>query len=182
MMALGIVGSGYKDPTSYTNLYPEGKCDSTSSWTAHNGTLEVDSADALSGNCIKTIIANTKTYSQPYDYVTTLVDSSKYYLFSGYVKNGNLTSIGIRVYFSGSDLTISAATSASTSYVRQGVIIQPADFVGGITVQFQVRSAYHTSDGSRYGFFDSLMINEITAEDYAAGVDACLAKYPYIDP
>ena len=85
----------------------------------------------------------------------------------------------LRVTCTGDAGDINTTANTTTDYVRKGVVIQPSDFDTATSLMVRV---YIAGAENQYAYFDTLMVNEISAADYAAGVDACLAKYPYKAP
>ena len=184
MIPLGILASSYYNDGGAEpsiNLFNLGACETTAGWTIALSTLAIDSDNELDGtNCLKVTLGAGRTNASPLVDVLGILNTSKYYLFSGSVKNGNLaTGISLRATCVGDKGNILATPNATTDYIRQGVLLQPSDFDGASAVQIMARV-----DGTetQYAYFDSFMVNEITADDYASGVVACLVKYPYVDP
>ena len=71
-------------------------CESTSGWTNFQSTDATDSSNELEGtNCLK--ITLTSTTGQLYRDVFSKLDLTKYYMFSGYLKNGDLSGSGARL-------------------------------------------------------------------------------------
>jgi hypothetical protein len=165
----------------YRNLFSQGACESIDGWSSPLTGIVADSENKYEGtNCIKVSLDAGRTTGNAEVSVLSLLNTSKYYLFSGYVKNGNLTNgISVRAYCYGDALWISSSNNSSNEYVRLGVVLQPSDFDGASDVIFVARL-----DGLelQYAYFDAYMINEISAADYASGAAACLAKYPYKSP
>jgi hypothetical protein len=164
---------GYNSPT-YSNLLSGGDCETITGWSGWQSVLEIDSVNKYAGtNCIKIINAGEGSC---YKSVISLLNKSKYYMFSAYVKNGTTTNMHVEWYCENDAGHISSPTSnTTTAYQRLGVLLKPEDFNASGTVNAAVVA---TGSGS-YGFLDNAMLNEITVDDYAAGVDVCLSKYQY---
>jgi len=165
----------------YTNLFAQGDCEATTGWTPYHITLVTDADNKYEGtNCLKVTISATYTNGIGFINVLPLLNTSKYYLISGYVKNNDATTgIKLRASCTGDKGNVDSAYNATTSYVRIGVILQPSDFDGATDMKLTL---YVDGVAGQSAYFDAVMLNEISAADYAAGVDACLAKYPYKAP
>jgi len=166
----------------YTNLFSLGECETITGWTKNSAvTIATDSDNEYAGtNCIKITLNAGQAVGGAYKDVTSIIDKAKYYLISAYLKNANVTNgIRIQCVCTGDVGAINSDYNVTTDYVRKGVITQPTDYDGAtaISVYAQVIGAE-----TQYGYFDNYMINEITAADYAAGLAACLTKYPYKAP
>jgi hypothetical protein len=170
---------GESPAPSYTNLASFAACEETTGWTAFRVQSTIDSENEFEGtNCIKIAIDPTRSSGYIYKNVYSVLDKTKYYLFSGYVKNGNASN-GISISIDTNDEDVYGSAISDTTYTRTGVLLQPSNFADASFVYFQVRII---GAENQYAYVDACMVNEITAEDYAAGVEACLAKYPYKAP
>lgn len=161
------------DGVSVGNLMGiDGDCDDITKFAASNITLSLDSTKQSSNYALRATLTNT---TGTVKYKLPTLDTSKYYLISAYVRNGNATNITLSKDATGGG-TIVAATSVTdtTQFIRSGVVIQPSALNQGNYVTFTVNGA-----STNYAYIDSIMINVITSDDYAAGVAACLTKYPY---
>jgi hypothetical protein len=148
-------------------------CESTSGWTDSSTTSSVDSSNAFEGtNCIK--ITNA---GYTYRDVLSLMDTTKYYMFSVYAKNGDFsTGVSLRINNAGDAGWIESDVSTSTSYTRLAVLIQPTDFDTATNVYLALRGQ---GSATEVGYFDAIQLQEITASEYALGASALLTKYPY---
>jgi len=170
----------YKEE-GYTNLLSFGGCEATTGWTTLLGTLATDSDNEYEGtNCLKITINSGQTTAFSYRNILSLLNISKYYLYSGYVKNYNgTTGMKISVDCKADKGLIVSTSNITTDYVRKGILLQPSDF--DTATELTIRS-HCDGSAAQYGYFDALMVNEISVADYAAGVAACLTKYPYKAP
>lgn len=144
-------------------------------WTTSNLTLTTDQDNAYVGNtALKGVDAGTSAKFS-YD-ILSLLDTTRYYLISAYVKNSNLTS-GINIELDTDDQDISSTYSTSTTYTRLGILIQPSDIdsatFANLTFNFD-------GSTSQFGFVDGIMVNELSKSEYELGSVAMLAKYPFV--
>ena len=182
MIPLGILASShYEDGESSINLFSQGGCESTSGWTLLLSALATDTDNKYEGvKCLKITLGTGRTNGTAYVDIKGLLNTSKYYLASAYLKNGNAaTGLKLIATCTGDKGNIVSSVISVTDYTRVGVIMQPSDFDGATAVTFGVRV-----DGTetQYCYFDACMLNEITADDYAAGIAACLETYVYTSP
>lgn len=151
-------------------------CEATTGWNASNITIATDSSDEFEGtNCLKVTLNAGKTSGSAYRDILSLLDTTKYYFISAHEKNNNLsTGTELRMNLVGDVGFIDASTINSSNYLRQGLVIQPSDFdtATEARIYLQVYGAE-----TEYGFFDAIMINEISASEYAEGADVLLQKY-----
>jgi hypothetical protein len=163
---------------SVMNILPStvSGCEATTGWSSSSASVATDSSNKFEGtNCLKVTISGTG--GTIYRNILSLLNTSKYYLVSAYVKNGNLgTGIKFGVEAVSDTYNTYVTASTSTSYLRQGVVLQPTDFDGATEVRLKIRG-----DGSdtQYGYFDAIMLQEITSAEYALGATALLDKYPF---
>jgi len=166
------------DGPIYTNLLANGACETTGGFTANGVSQAADSANKYEGtNCIKITRLSYGGGSSAQN-IRSLITNGKYYLYSGYVKNGNATSMKLE-YWKGTGGVVQTSDYAATSYDRKGLLLAPDGTWSATTVN---ASAIMTAAEGQYAYFDALMLNEVSAADYAAGVAACLTKYPYKAP
>lgn len=165
---------------SYVNLLGrDGNCEDLSKWGIYNSTPTTDTVNKVFGNSsIKITISSSDGGNIFKSFANLNINTSKYYMLTAYVKNGN-ASTGIVLVKDGNGGGVPLATAHTidnTKFTRVGILIQPSDlhasnalypFVGGTSGQ--------------YAYVDGVMLNEITAAEYAAGLPACMAKYPYIE-
>lgn len=158
---------------SYANLLPVGACESLTGWSAYQSINTIDTVNKYDGNgCIKSLCNGDGSISYQ---VLPLLSTTKYYMLSGYLKNLDATEIKLQLYCTGDVGARFSDGQSATVYDRKAVLLQPSDFNSASTVSAGTR-VFGTG---KYAFLDNLMLNEISAADYASGVAACLAKYPY---
>jgi len=149
--------------------------ESTSGWSTSNVSVATDNSNEFEGtNCIKVTLSAEQTSGVAYYDILPYL-GTKYYLISAYVKNGNLsTGCYLRVTCSGDAGNIDASNHDGTTWLRQGVVIQPSDFANASSVYIRLKV-----DGAenQYGFIDAIMVNEISSTEYALGADALLDRY-----
>jgi hypothetical protein len=161
------------------NILPDivAECQSTSGWGAYQTRVTTDSDNKYSGtHCLKIMLNagyNVGTLNRS---VLPLIDKNKYYMFSAYVKNGNLSGDGIRASLScvGDVVEIPGTNITSTNYTRTAVLLKPSDMDTATDVRLYM---YLNGAENEYAFIDAIMLNEITAEEYALGASALLQKY-----
>jgi hypothetical protein len=157
------------------NILPDAVagCESTDGWTTINASVATDNSNEYEGtNCLKATISSTVGTIR-YDAIS-LLDKTKYYLISAYIKNGNATNV--RLGFNTDDVDVDSSAVAATTYTRVGVVVQPTDFDTASFVFLQLRV-----DGAntQYGYIDAFMVNEISAAEYALGATSCMNKYAW---
>lgn len=158
-------------------LGKDGNCEDTTKWYSNSATLTLDTTNKVFGvNGIKSVL--TSTTGGVYNFMSKYnIDVTKYYLISAYVKNGNATSINVCKDATGGGAVIySTSSSDTTKFVRIGLVCKPADLNTGNAI-----CVYATGTSSQYFYIDGIMINEITASEYALGATALLANYPCVD-
>lgn len=151
-------------------------CESTSGWTG-TATIALDSSNELEGtNCLKLTLNSTANQYRYYNAFSS-IDTSKYYLITGYVKNEDLSGDGIKMLV-GVSTTAELSTSfiTDTAYTRVGIVVDPTYLTS--TTYFRIYASIDGTSGE-YGFIDAIQINEITSAEYALGADALLSSYPF---
>lgn len=149
-------------------------CEATTGWTASNITLSTDSSNEFEGtNCLKMTLTDTSGYIRRD--VLSKLDITKYYLISAYFKNNDLAT-GTLIKLDTDDVDISGSSEDGSTYIRQGIIIQPTDIDAAtyayLTIQEDGASA-------EYGFVDAITLQEISATEYALGASAVMERYPF---
>jgi hypothetical protein len=153
-------------------------CEATTGWTIDTTVISTDSDNEFEGtNCLKTTISGAS--GMFYRNILSVLDTSKYYFISSYIKNGNITG-GLRLLVSCTGDTGTSASSyiTSTSYTRVGAILQPTGFDGASAVNI-IFQASSNGTNTQYAFVDAIMVQEITATEYALGATALLTKYAW---
>lgn len=172
---------------TYTNLLDDSVagCEATAGWDAGTGSLATDNTVKFEGtNCIKATLGGA-TLSNIYDVLSKL-DVTKYYLITLHVRNGNATYIKMQVNCVGDGGTIAyPTTNTTTSWVRQGIAIQPSNFNTATQVYVY---AYSAGSAGQYTYFDGFQVNEMTAAEFASATyvsaniatQALMDKYPFV--
>ncbi len=169
---------------TYTNRASWGGCETTDGWALVQATVSTDTDNEFEGTgCHKIVIAANETEGAIYRDVMALLDKTKYYMLSAYVKNGDSTNgIYIASNLLGDKGIVKCGEYTGTTWTRQGIGIQPSDFDGASTVTF---SAYVKGSAGQFGYVDACAINEISAADFALCTSniapkALLDKYPFV--
>lgn len=139
------------------------KCEDATLWTALDSTLSLHSGDSVynDGDSIEILISTAKTSG--YAYITPgSIDTSKYIVLTGYVKNVDATT-GVRLV----GLTTQNSVSKSSSYVtatlwtRITLKLAPADLANITSIGVQV-----TGTSSQRAYFTGLYYKYITSDEY----------------
>ncbi|WP_240418234.1 hypothetical protein [Paenibacillus periandrae] len=164
----------------------DGNCEDISKWTAEASTLALDTANAIYGSNALKITVSGSTYGAFRKEVIPSIDTTKYYLLAGFIRNGTGTNVKLTLFPTGgtgsSETTSQLITDTSKmNFVWTG--IQPSSFGTG-TTSARV-SAIVTGGAGATGFFDGIRLYNITQAEYnaLAGMTAAqiAAKYPYVD-
>jgi len=149
-------------------------CESTAGWTASNITLATDSANEFEGtNCLKMTLTAASGYIRR-DILSKL-DITKYYLISAYFKNNDLAT-GTLIKLDTDDVDVSGSSEDGTTYIRQGIIIQPTDID---TATYAYLTIQEDGASAEYGFADAITLQEISSAEYALGADVVMERYPF---
>lgn len=151
--------------------------ESATGWNIGNVGIVTDSLNELEGtNCLKITLSAENINGGIYRDILSKLDTAKHYLISAFIKNGNLSGAGIRirVHCVGDVEFIDSDYITATTWTRVGIVIQPSDFDNATAVQL---FGYVSGSETEYGYVDAIMLQEISASDYALGVDALLSKY-----
>ncbi|AJH00424.1 hypothetical protein LF65_03872 [Clostridium beijerinckii] len=158
-------------------LGKDGNCEDTSKWWPYQANLSNDSINKVFGNNGIKITLTSTTGCLDNLLSKYNIDITKYYLISAYLKNGNATNIVLNKDAQGGGVSINSATvTSTTNFTRVGLLVKPSDLANGNYFQALVTGA-----SGQYAYVDGIMLNEITASEYALGVNALLANYPYVD-
>ena len=144
-------------------------CEATTGWTASNITLAIDNTNEYEGtNCLKGTLTATSGYIRR-DIFSDL-DVTKYYLITAHFKNVDLAT-GLTLKLDTDDVDVDGSVEDSTTYTRVGIVIQPTDIDSASYAYLTLQS-----DGANaeYAYVDAIMLNEITAAEYALGADAIM--------
>lgn len=157
----------------------DGNCEDISKWTPWQCSIALDSENKVfGGNGFKTTISATTGAFTKIISSIPVIETSKHYFFSGYLKNGNASGMYLQKNSTGGGAPRSSNTVTDTSqFVRVGVKIQPSDINTA-----NIIGVYVNGSSGQYGYADGIQINEITADEYNNLTDeGLLAKYPYVD-
>lgn len=171
----------YLEGRSLVNLLDDdvAGCEDYTVFAYSSATGSDDSTEKLEGtNCTK--ITLTGTLGLAYVSEISKLDTSKHYLVTAHLKNGDLSNEGIRLNVNTDDTDVVTDYVTSTTWTRVGVVVQPSDF--DTAAYFFIQPTLRGAIGE-YGYIDAIQLNEITAEDYnnadANGASVLFPKYPY---
>ncbi len=143
----------------------------------NNATGSFDASNKAFGNYGFKLITGNLVNPTIYKAKSALnLDNSKYYMFSAYIKNGN-SSNGARLFVDGLN-KVSPTVTDAINFNRVCVKLNPTEITTTTAFHLFMLS---TVNSGQYSYFDGVMINEISAADYALSDTALLAKYPYVD-
>ncbi|NDH07570.1 hypothetical protein EBX93_16920, partial [bacterium] len=182
----GNFGVKVRGANPYVNLLgTAGDCETLTGWSAiSNATNTLDSSKQVAGTYGIKTVHNSQGYAGITRSVTSLINSSKYYMASCYVKTDGTASTGISILMSDNAYSVIKTSSQvkPTAFQRICMKIQPSDFSGKDTslIRLQVQSV--DTNQSATSYVDGIMINEITAEEYNnLSTDQLMLKYAYIN-
>ena len=156
-------------------LGSDGNCESVSKFTSATSTPTLDSTNKVFGN--NGIKITMTSVAGNISKILSNLDTTKYYLFSAYLKNGNATNVRILKEITGGGNALSSALiTDATKFTRVGFLAQPSDVVLSNYLCVTVNGT-----SGQYAYVDGIQINEITASEYALGANVLLDKYPYVD-
>lgn len=156
-----------------------GDCEDHTLWTAASSTLTTDTSNKIQGNAsVKVTI--TATAGSGYYNAISILDPSKYYFISGYIKHGTGTNSRFRIFSDGTGRVVKESTfiTNTTNFVNTGMTLLPSDWGTGSTYMRVFN--YVTGVASDYGYFDSIKIWEISAADALLSESQLLVKYPNV--
>jgi hypothetical protein len=175
-----VVEGTYKTLTvkgrTYTNLLgSDGDCESTSGWLNFFTSHVLDSSNKVFNSYgFKVSLTQSGTYALYKPKSGVSLDPSKYYMFSIYLKNGNLSN-GMRVYTEVSNQHTDFVTG--TTFKRVALILTPSSVASTTNFDIQLNG-----NSGEYGYVDGVMLNEITADEKnTLTVDQIMERYPYIN-
>lgn len=167
--------------SEYTNILGSfGDCESTTDWVLANCTFEVDTTNKLTGNnCLKIIDGAGGTVATRFIWrdILSLLDITKHYLITANVKNGNTeTGIQLTMYCASDKGLVSTSYNITTDYLRVGIVLKPEDIDAATAVQIRI---YANGTENQYAYVDSIMVNEISANEAALGAEIIMPLYPF---
>jgi alpha-tubulin suppressor-like RCC1 family protein len=162
---------------SYKNLLEsDGDCEELGAWNAKTGTATLDTTNKVVGNNSIKIVSNSGTDTGLEKYLVPL-DTSKYYLLSGYGKSSSGGNLNILIGSTYGLDTGGGATGTFTSstFIRKGCTFKPTSSTGVLSlVASAITGQQHTS------YFDGIMLKEISQNEYdTLSVEQLLERYPY---
>jgi hypothetical protein len=154
-------------------LGKDGNCEDVSKWDDVNSTHTLDGSNKVFGsNGIKMTMTASASALRKLK-ANLLVDATKYYAASAYLKNGNITS-GVKMVASGASVSSEIITD-TTAFHRVFIKLSPAN-ISAMTDLWIIYGITGTS--GQYAYVDGIMIEEITAAQYA---DSSFQPSPYVD-
>jgi len=181
--AKGNINTSIKGSTVRNVGGSVGDCENTSDFGAISSVIDLDSTNKVFGSksIVGTSIADSGTPTVFYVKAGKFkIDATKYYLVSAYVRNIDATDVRLQCY-KGSDLTtigVDSAIITGTTFTRVGLVLQPSNLTGETSIRPNIR-ATSAGVGTKFAA-DGIMVNEISATEYALGVSTLLQRYPYI--
>ncbi len=165
---------------TYSNTGLEvGLCQDTADFDAVTSTLALSTTRAYGTYSVEATATATGTFGARAKVDEFPIDASQYYLVSAFIRLTSSTNVALEVAKGSDDSQISiTATSTSTTLTRVGLILQPSDIAGETSVKPYVKGTA-AAIGNKVAI-DGIMVNKISAADYALGVSACLIKYPFV--
>ncbi len=164
------------DGGEYANLLgADGNCNDTSKFTATTCTIALDSDKKQEGNYgfEVTLTAATGTVKR----TLPQMSESKYYMITAYLKNGSCQiTMKKDTTGGGTELIAPDIPDITENFTRTGVLTKPTEFKNGDNIVITL-----TGTSTDYAYMDSVMVNEITLEEYNLGLTECMNKYPYTD-
>lgn len=158
---------GLKGGTVINLLGNAGDCEDISKFTTMaGGILQLDSTNKVFGNnSIKLTQSSVGAWTSMNIDITKIIDKTKYYCLSGYLKNGNYDSVfNVLIQKAdGAGIKSSPMILDKTKFVRTFVKLQPSDLVEATYVGVGTGT---TTVGAFYGYVDGLMLEEITQSEY----------------
>ncbi len=159
----------------YVNLLgKDGNCESIAPWSGYQATLSLDSANKMFGSKGIKITSTDASGGNMYQLKSNIIniDTNKYYLFSAYLKNGNAATVVIQA----NPAVTSSSVTSTTNFVRVAIKLTPVQMANINDFNVNVGGS-----SGKYAYADGIMLNEISAADYALTPDQLMAKYPYVD-
>lgn len=170
----------------YVNLLgKDGDCENTTKWLSYQAILSLDSTNKVIGaNSIKTTVnadTGASFWCAEDSVLLSKMNPNKYYMLSGYLKNGNASAMYLQLYTNGTGnmSKVSSFVADTTKFTRVVAKIKPSDWGTGTTSI--IAGVLTNGTTGQYSYSDGLMLNEISADDYNLTDDQLLAKYPYVE-
>lgn len=162
------------------NLFgKDGNCEDASGsiWGVWQCTTALDSTNKVFGtNSLKVVATNTM--GNMTKNMLGIIDKTKYYCLSAYLKNGNLTNgFGVSLEASGDTFRGGNMVTDTTKFVRSFVKIQPSDLDTATGILLHPVNFSGATIG-QYGYVDGVMLEEITQAQYN---DVSFQPSPYVD-
>ncbi len=163
---------------SYVNpLGKDGNCEDVSKWTNGGGTATLDTANKVFGaNAIK-LTGSSVGYGLIRRTASLIFDKTKNYILTAYIRHVCGTTSRVRVYDEITEKACVAGSGVDATMIRRIVKI-PANYFTGSTFSIDL---IVTGSETDYGFFDGVMLTEVSASDLSLSEAELLEKYPYVD-
>jgi hypothetical protein len=159
-----------------------GDCENKTLWTPINAGVLTDYAtDKLYGTQSIRITHGANNAAGMMYLVQSLIDISKYYLVSAWLKTDGVATSGVNVQLLDNGYVFIAGNAAikPTAWTRIGIKVRPSDFSGkNLTA---IRLIFNDLDTNRLSnsYIDGVMLNEISSIDYNLTIPQLFTKYAY---
>lgn len=143
-----------------------GDCESITPFTTVGCDLTLSSADKVFGtNAIKITKSTSNGTTSFYRNILPILNTTKYYCLSGYVKNYNMQNgIAVRITTVGGTNPTDFSYNTGTTYVRQWTKLSPSNMTGATEIRANIYSSL--ANVGEYAFADGIMLEEITVDQY----------------
>ncbi|AVK47422.1 hypothetical protein AXY43_04940 [Clostridium sp. MF28] len=155
-------------------LGKDGNCEDISKWTGNNGTLVLDSTNKIFGNNSIKLTTTTTTNTYIRKNLNILIDNTKYYCLSAYLKT---TSTSNPVYIRSVLSSVKYSnTVTSNTFTKAFVKLSPTDLTGYTSLGIDI-VMLNSVIGDTFNA-DGIMLEEITQSQYN---DSTFTPSPYAD-
>jgi len=169
-----------KGKTIVNLLGRDGNCEDVSKWGTWNAVLTLDSSNKVFGSNGIKVTGNSAEGSNLFKEAISIMDKTKYYCLSSYIKNGN-TAAGIQLsaeIINGANpkgWKGAGVVTDSTKFTRCFIKLQPSELVNATSILLH---PFGFTENGKYAYVDGAMLEEITAAQYA---DSSFVPSPYVD-
>lgn len=160
-------------------LGKDGNCEDASSsvWGVWQCVTTTDTANKKFGTCSIKVTA-TNTMGNMTKNLLNVIDKTKYYCFSAYIKNIDMPNgAGVALEASGDTFKSGNLVKDTTNFVRSFVKIQPSDMDAATAILFHPVN-FTSSASGKSCYVDGVMLEEITQVQYN---DANFTPSSYVD-
>jgi hypothetical protein len=160
-------------------LGKDGNCEDASSsvWGVWQCTTTLDSSNKVFGSNSLKVVATNTTGNMTKN-MLGVIDKTKYYCFSAYLKNFNITNgVCVALEASGDTYKNGNIVTDTTNFTRSFLKIQPTDIDNSTAILLHPVSFGGASTG-QYAYVDGVMLEEITQAQYN---DPNFQPSPYVE-